>query len=228
MVLMKTPSEMPHRYRVLLPLIMTGVQLGLLAASLVVHREPWVLPAPSEQQTQTQADCSGEGCVSFSPTPDPRAGTILKMAMVLNLPAVFFGAFLDAASALIHFPHPPGEPALIGFSAVFAPVIWYRVGRWMDDLAMGGIVGDSTRHSAKAVWTSMSRAMAWFLFAVMLLSLLVERHRETDTTIFLQVVVILWTGAYLAGGFVGDRRRAARLRAPVVSPLAKIGNASSE
>jgi len=137
------------------------------------------------------------------------------MAMVLNLPAIFLGAFLGVAMALIHFPHPAGEPTLLGFSAVFVPVIWYRVGRWMDHLAMGGIVGDSTRHGAKAVWTGMVRAMVWFLFAVTLLGLLVERHRETDTTMFLQVVAILWAGAYLAGGFVGDRRRSARPSAPI-------------
>jgi hypothetical protein len=196
---------------------MTGVQLGLLAASLVVHREPWVLAAPPESQAQTQPDCSGEGCaVLFSPVPpEPRVGRILMMAMVLNLPAVFLGAVLHIAAGLIHFPHSTGEPALLGFSAVFVPVIWYRVGRWMDHLAVDSIQGESIQLSAKAVWTNVARAAAWFLFAIMLLSLLVERHRETDTTIFLQVISILWAGVYLAGGFVSDRRRARRLRAPV-------------
>jgi hypothetical protein len=214
---MKTLSATKHRFRVLLPLIMTGVQVGLLAASLVVHREPWVLAAPLESQAQTQPGCSGEDCtVSFSPaSPEPRAGRILMMAMVLNLPAVFLGAFLHIAAGLVYSPRSTGEPALLGFSAVFVPVIWYRVGRWMDDLAMGGIVGESTQLSAKAVWTIVTRAIAWFLFAIMLFSLLVERHRETDTIMFLQVISILWTGAYLAGGFGGDRRRAARLRTPV-------------
>ena len=133
---MKPPSEMKHRFRVLLPLIMTGVQLGLLTASLAIHREPWVLPTLPEPQAQAQDDCSGENCtVSFSPSPEPSAGNILKLAIVLNLPAVFPGPILDVVAALIHFPHPPGEPSQIGFSAVFVPVIWYRVGRWMDDLA---------------------------------------------------------------------------------------------
>jgi len=213
---MKTSSEAGHRFRVLLPLIMTAVQLGLLAASLVVHREPWVLPAPSESQAQTQADCSGEDCtVSFTLPPEPHFGRFLKMAMMLNLPAVLFGVVLDVVAVLIHFPHTAGEPTLLGFSAVFVPVIWYRVGRWLDDLAIGGIVAESTQFHAKAVWRMVARAIIWFLFAIMLLSLLVERHRETDTTMFLQVIAILWTGAYLAGGFLGDRRRAARLRAPV-------------
>jgi hypothetical protein len=212
---MKTSSEAGHRFRVLLPLIMTGVQLGLLAASLVVHREPWVLPAPPEPQAQSQADCSGEDCISFSPgPPEPRAGKFLEMAMALNLPAVFLGAVLHIVTVLVHFPHTSGEPTLLGFSAVFVPVIWYRVGKWLDDLVIGEIVAESTQFNAKAVWRIVTRAIVWFLFVLMLLSLLVERHRETDTTMFLQVISMLWTGAYLAGGFLGDRRRAARLRAP--------------
>jgi len=195
---------------------MTGVQLGLLAASLVVHREPWVLPAPSESQVQTQADSPGEdGIVSFTLPPEPRFGMFLKMAMILNLPAVFFGAVLHIVTVLIHFPHTSGEPTLLGFSAVFVPMIWYRVGRWLDDLATGGIIAESTPFNAKATWRMMARAIVWFLFVIMLLSMLVERHREADTTMFLQVISILWTGAYLAGGFLADRRRAARLRAPV-------------
>jgi hypothetical protein len=214
---MKTSSEAGHHFRVLLPLIMTGVQLGLLAASLVIHREPWVLPDLPESQAQTQADCSGEDCtVSFSPMPpEPRAGRFLKIAMVLNLPAVFLGAVLHIVAVLIHFPDTSGEPTLLGFSAVFVPVIWYRVGRWLDDLVISGIAAESTKFNAKAVWRMVTRAIVWFLLVLMLLSLLVERHRETDTTMFLQVISILWTGAYLAGGFLGDRRIAARLRAPV-------------
>jgi hypothetical protein len=189
---MKTSSEAGHRFRMLLPLIMTGVQLGLLAASLIIHREPWVLPAPPEPQSQSQSECSSENCISFSSgPPEPRAGRFLKMAMMMNLPAVYFGAVLTVVAALIHFPHPSGEPALLGFSAVFVPVIWYRVGRWLDNLAIGGIVAESTQFNAKAVWRMITRAITWFLFITMLLSLLVERHRETDTTLFLQAILIL-------------------------------------
>lgn len=202
-----------RRIRLLLPLIMTGVQLALLAVSLIVHREPWVIATPPVPQSQTPSDCSGEDCtVTFSPSPEPRAGRILMMAMVINLPAVFLGAVLHIAAALLHFPPSTGEPALLGFCAIFVPLIWYRVGRWVDDLATGGTAGDSVQFGAKALWTLVARGLVWFLFAIMLLSLLVERHRETNTTMVLQVISILWTAAYLVGGFVDDRRRAARLR----------------
>lgn len=212
---MKTSSRSGHRLRVLLPLIMTSVQLGLLAASLIIPREPWVLAAPPEPKAISQSDCPSEDCVTFSPGPsEPKAGRILKMAMVVNLPAVFLGAFLAIATALIHIPHPPGEPTLLGFSLVFVPLIWYRVGKWADDSASGGIVRESTQLSLTALWRILARVIVWFLFALMLLSLLVEYHREGETARFLIVISILWTGAYLAGGFLGDRRRAARLRAP--------------
>jgi hypothetical protein len=213
---MKTHSETVHRFRLLLPLVMTGVQLGLLAASLIVHHEPWVLPAPPESQAQAQPDCSGEVCsVSFSPNPpEPRLGRILTTAIVLNLPAVFLGSFLHLLAVFIHLPHPPGEPTDIAFGAVFVPLIWYRVGRWMDDLAAGRIAGKLSTVTPKTVWREFARVIAWFLFATLLLSLLVERHRESNGTRFLVVIAILWAGAYLAGGFLGDRQKRARLRAP--------------
>ena len=195
---------------------MTGVQLGLLTASLAIHREPWVLPTLPEPQAQAQDDCSGENCtVSFSPSPEPSAGNILKLAIVLNLPAVFPGPILDVVAALIHFPHPPGEPSQIGFSAVFVPVIWYRVGRWMDDLASPRMAEKPTQLGLKAVWTILARTAIWILFAMVLLSFLIEYYRESDTTKFVLVVSILWTGAYLAGGFLGDWWRSARRRVPV-------------
>ena len=141
------------------------------------------------------------------------------IAMVLNLPAVFLGAILHLVAVFIHFPHPPGEPTEIAFSVVFVPLIWYRVGRWMDELAEGGIAGVSGRLSAKALWTGVTRTIVWFLFATLLLSLLVERHRESNGTKFLAVTAIFWSGAYLAGGYFGDRRRKARIRpAAVVLP----------
>lgn len=195
---------------------MTGLQLGLLAASLIVHREPWVLPVPPESKAQSQADCSGEDCtVTFSPNPpELRAGRILKMAWVANLPAVFLGALLRTVAVLINFPNPPGEPTEIAFSVIFVPLIWYRAGRWMDGLSVGGIVGESTQSRRKVMWTGLARVLVWFLFAVLLLSLLFESHRESIETRFVLVVAIVWAGAYLAGGFMGDRRRMAQLRAP--------------
>ena len=51
---MNTQFTMKCRFRVLLPLIMTGVQQGLLAARLIVPREPWVLPTPPVSHAQSQ------------------------------------------------------------------------------------------------------------------------------------------------------------------------------
>jgi len=194
---------------------MTGVQLGLLAASLVVQREPWVLPTPPEPQAQAQEECSGDECTaSFSPNPEPNAGNILRIAMVLNLPAVFLGAVLHLVAVLIHFPHPPGEPSLLGFSAVFVPLIWYWVGRWVDNLAPGAIPEKTNQPNLQSVWTILARTAVWILFAMMLLSFLVEHHRESGATKFVMAITVLWTGAYLAAGFLGDRLRTAQHHAP--------------
>jgi hypothetical protein len=200
------------RLRVLLPLIMTGVQLGLFAASLIVPREPWVLPVAPGSHAQSQSEC-GENCVSFYPPPEPNLGRIVKAAMLLNLPAVFLGAILGIAASFLHVPN--GEPSLLGCSAVFVPVIWYRVGKWLDDQSMLENLHQSTQVSLKAVWTIVARAIIWFLFVMMLLALLFERHRNYGATEFMIVIWILWSGAYLGGGLWVDRRRSARRRAAV-------------
>ena len=204
---MKTPFR---SFRFLLPLIMTSVQLGLLTASLTVHREPWVLPVPAESHAQSQSECSGENCMSFSPSPpEPKAGWLVKAAMLLNLPAVFLGAVLDIVAGLLHVP--TGESTLLAFSAVFVPVIWFRIGRWVDVQA-----DKSSAPKVNSAGTIMARALVWCLFALILFSFLVERHREPETTKFLTEIAILWTSAYLAGGLWGDRRQSPQRRAAVV------------
>jgi hypothetical protein len=76
---------------------------------------------------------------------------------------------------------------------------------------MGGIAGGTAQFTAKAVWTSLTRVLAWLLFGISLLGLLFEFHRESNATKFMGVIVILWTGTYLTGGLLGDRQRKSRL-----------------
>lgn len=193
---------------------MTGVQLGLLAASLIVHREPWVLPNPPQSHAQNQSDCSGEDCIQFSPIPpEPRAGRTVKAAMVLNFPAVFLGAFLEIGAGLLHFR--TGEPSLLGFSAVFVPVIWYRVGKWLDAQSLYGNVGRSALLKVNSAWTLLARVLVWFVFAMMVWAFFFERHHHGDATSFMIAIWIFWTGAYLAAGLWGDWRRSSRRRTAV-------------
>jgi hypothetical protein len=188
---------------------MTSVQLGFVTASLTVHREPWVLPVPIESHAQSQSECSGENCISFSPSPpEPRAGWLVKAAMLLNLPAVFLGAVLEGVAGLLHVP--TGESTLLAFSIVFVPVIWFRISKWVDVQT-----GKSSAPKVNSARTIVARALVWGVLALMLFSFLVERHREPKTTKFLMEIAILWTGAYLTGGLWGDQRQSSRRRATV-------------
>ncbi len=212
---MKTQFRTGRSFRVLLPLIMTCVQLGLLAASVIVDREPWVRPYPPESNAQRQSQCSGDNCVSFSPGPHDRgSGRLVNAAMFLNLPAVILGAFLDIGVGLLHV-H-TNESWLLGFSAVFVPLIWYRVGKWLDDQSTFQSLNQSARRGAKSAWTIVVRVIVWSLFCLLLIAFLVEHQRESEATKFMSAVLFLWMGAYLAGGLLGDwRRRAARRREAV-------------
>jgi len=133
-------------------------------------------------------------------------------SLVLNLPAVYLGVVLHLMAGFLHIPFPSGEPTELAFGTVFVPMIWYRIGRWIDDLATDKYVGKTSHLNVKAVWTGVTRDIVWFLFAILLLSLLVEGHRESNATKFMVATAILWTGGYLGCGVLGDRRRKAQLR----------------
>lgn len=120
------------------------------------------------------------------------------MAMLLNLPAVFLGGILDVVAGVLHFP--TSEQSLLGFTSVFVPLIWFRVGRWLDDQFMSQNLRQST---LKSVLRISTRAFMWFLFVMMLAGLLLEHHRYAGSRNFMIVALILWTGAYLAGGLWG-------------------------
>jgi hypothetical protein len=199
-----------RRFRVLFPLIMTGLQLGLLGASLMVRREPWVLPTPPASHAQNQSGCPGENCVSFSPAAEPRAGRIIEIAILLNLPAIFLAGILDLVAGVLHFP--TGEPSLLGFALVFVPLVWYRIGKWLDDQFWPENLYQSARVTLKSVRRDLIRVIMWFLFVMTLLAFFFEHHRYAGSTSFMIMSFILWTGAYLAGGLWGDRKRSAHRR----------------
>ncbi len=192
------------RFRLLLPLVMAGLQVGLFAASLIFHNEPWVVASPAEVQAGSQPACSGDDCtVSFVPPPEPRLGEILKAAMVVNFPAVFLGVILQVLANLIHVPHVSGEPALIAFGAVFVPPVWYRTGKWVDGQVNGRTFGTPAPSIAMATWKFVARAFAWFTLSLMMVNVLFGHHHLTR---FFSAIWILWTGGFLACGLLGDWR----------------------
>jgi len=206
--LMNSSPHLCHRFRLLLPVIMTCVQLGLLAACLVIHREPWVLSAPPALPTPGSSPCAAENCVSFSPPPEPRFGRIIRLAMILNLPAVFLGACFEILLAV--FRVPTNEATLLASSAIFVPLIWSRIGNWIDAQSEFQTVSPSTPTKMGSAWAIVARASVWMSFLIMLFAFVVERHREGEPTRFVQAVAIAWTGIYVAVGLWGDWRRPSR------------------
>jgi hypothetical protein len=195
---MKTQFKVGRRFRVLLPLIMTAVQLGLLAASLIVPRQPWVVPYPPESH-QSQSQCSGVNCASFSPGSSDRGnGRLVYAAMLLNLPALILAAFLDIGLERLHV-H-TNESSILAFTAVFVPLIWYRVGKWIDDQSMFQNQNQSTHLRMKSAWKIVVRVVVWCLLGFSLISSM-GGNRD-----YITAALILWTGAYLAGGLVVDWR----------------------
>ena len=204
---MKSHSWNWRRFSVLLPLIMVVLQFGLLAASLIVNREPWVFPDPSIYPPPSESDCSGSDCtITFTMPPEPRMGVILKAEMLLNLPAVLLGSIFHIAAGAVHLPQSPGEPTLIGYSTLFVPLLWYRVGRWADDQMTEEIVLFRARVVVRTAWKQFTRVAVWTLFGISSCGFLFVDYHQSDATHYMEEVFILWAGVYLAVGLLADWR----------------------
>jgi L-asparagine transporter-like permease len=180
---------------------------------MVVHREHGFC-----QLRQHQLNQSVRATAAFRSLPllSRAAGRIVEMAILLNLPAVFLGGILDSVVGAHHFP--TGEQSLLEISVVFVPVIWYYVGKWLDNRFTPEKQHQSTQITLKAVCRILARAIVWFLFVMTFLAFLFERHRYPGSTNFMMVALILWAGVYLAGGLWGDHQRSARRRVVIESP----------
>ena len=136
---------------------------------------------------------------TFKPSEPPEASWELKTAIVLNLPAIFLGIIVAAILQRT------GDSAVIGFASFFVPILWNRIGLWIDRQL--GLSVPRKRLLLSSVLRFLLRLLAGFLFIAMVLSLTFEGHRLDYEQMFVSCVLILWSGAYLTCSFWGTQRK---------------------
>jgi hypothetical protein len=179
------------RFRVLLPIIMSV--MNLLLAVWSSHENAQQLNAGTSltaryQPVSLQNDAPAVG---FRPV-EIEPGIAVKVAIILNLPAVYAG--LICASLL----HRESEPAVIAVSTLFVPWLWLGIGRWID--RRRGILPMPTWPPSRArlIWVPLMRTAATFFLVVAIVGVTPLFRHRTEESAFMFGVMMLWSGAYLA------------------------------
>ena len=136
--------------------------------------------------------------LSFKPQEPPKASWELKTAIVLNLPAIFLGGVV--ASILRR----EGDTAVIAFASFFVPILWNRIGMWIDRQV--GFAAPGKRTLLSSVLRILLGSLAGFIFIVMVLSVMFETRHLDGERMFISAALIVWSGTYLACSFWGERR----------------------
>lgn len=207
-------------FRKLLPLVMTSVQLVLLALSLA---QQWHLPtSPAELHrkyppTAPYTEGDEDGTVSFSPQPqDIETTTVFKVAMATNLPAIFCGDFIAVALIPLGVKG-GGEALLIAIGALLGFQVWRLIGRWVDEQRAISHGIQSVRSKRRGILRSLLRGLAFLVLCLLTLSLPSLHHYHSAGTIFVVCTGIAWSGVYLLLSIWGEKRetRLARSKAVV-------------
>ncbi|UWZ83432.1 hypothetical protein [Occallatibacter riparius] len=183
------------RFRWLLPLVMTLVQLILFAVTAAHERAAVQRSALSIPVVQAAVLQEEGGTVSFEPITSPPPSLCDKIAAILNLPAMFGGAVLATVLGR------ETDASIMGFSVLFVPFVWWPIGSWVDQQVAG--IGVVRKGIAR-------RTARWMLRAVALLALIAAVFLSHDgwegQQDYSYIPVGIWTACYLICSFRGERR----------------------
>jgi hypothetical protein len=177
---------------------MTLANLALFAISVSQQHSQKIAANPESAAYREAAYQEGE-TLRFQPD-EPKASRIVKLALVLNLPAVFCGIVVCGIFGS------GSDTAILGFTEAFVPLLWYPIGRWVDQQLLLSMSAPTRASKFGVIKQNVLRALSAFLLVVMLLEFTPLYHHRTSETEFLSATVILWCAPYLVCSFWGERR----------------------
>ena len=139
-----------------------------------------------------------EGGMPIDPIRPAPLTLAFKVAIVLNLPAVFAGALVAAALSL------ESDLSLLWASTLFVPLLWFGIGRWLD-----GVFGFRPRPARlpspwRGFWVLLS--VGFLLLAVSSIAHL-DRNFTSDA-IWITAALSFWSVLFLAMSGSGYVQRA--------------------
>jgi len=187
------------KLRWILPVLMTLANLSLLAISMSHGPGTRTALQRPDRAGYENVALQDDETLSFKPSEPPRASWELKTAVALNLPAVFLGGIIAAIL------HRSSDSAVIGFASFFVPILWNRIGLWIDRQIGVAAPGKWPRLSSALCF--LLGALAGVIFIVMVLSAAFEARHLDGERMFISAALFVWSGTYLAFSFWGARRK---------------------
>jgi hypothetical protein len=187
------------QYRWIFPPLMTLVNICLLVLNLI--QQPSVRNGLFDSTSaRNQQVVFQDGTIVFQPTQPPKTSTVLKAAIILNLPVVWVAFIL--AGLLRH----EGDSMYIGLSTIFVPFLWYSIGGWLDSQLRTVITEPRKKSKLSSQFRKLLRVVAAFFLACSILGIAPTHSHRTSETNFLFGTIMLWSASYLGCSFWGERR----------------------
>lgn len=185
------------RFRVWLPCAVTALMLCLCAISLATRRPSAKPDAPAAK--------SGEDTVTFSPSPYPKTSLLIKAAIVVDAPAIELGGLVLVIPLLL-LGMPGGEVVWIGAGALLTPLIWFPIGRWVDQQIAGRLIAPRSWPLLRELGRFGLCSLSGVCLLAGIFSLTPLYHHRTSESVFLSAVLVLWCGGYMACSIAGGWR----------------------
>lgn len=175
-----------HRigFRRVLPLVFTLIHVVLISfaptrqlpGSARVYRNSEYRPVAYQEGASVPMEM-------FEP---PLLKPVQKIALILELPAMFLATLISAAL------FPRNETAWMYTSIPLVPFVWYAIGRWLD-----GLIGYSARLRLSRILRRSLTVPAFWVLCVSVAGLTpLYRHRTADTY-WVFSGLVLWSGLCL-------------------------------
>ena len=177
--------------RRLLPVAFTFMHLVLVldAAMHQPHRLSGIHSPLAYHAVEYQEDISMPA-ESMEPKPLTPA---MKVAMVLNLPALLAG--VPIAAFLFH----ESDMSLLCVSTLFVPPLWFGIGCWVD-----GLLGYRPVRASRP-WRGFWTVLSAILLCASIVSVTPINHHHVPDTYWVGTALILWSVLFFvisASGFV--------------------------
>jgi hypothetical protein len=180
--------------RRILPLIFTLVHIVLVWFALA-HQSRASANVSSDSEYRYVAYQEGSG-VPMKTLEPSQLKPVQKIALILNLPAMFLAAVIAAVL------FPLNDRALMYISIAFVPLVWYVIGKWLD-----GILGYCERLRLPGPLRGLLALPAVGILCVSMAGLTPLYHHRTANTYWVFIGLLIWSGLCIAIMLSSSARR---------------------
>lgn len=200
------------KFRLVLPCAVIAIMMCLFAVSVATMKPREAARSALTEQTNSEA-------ISFEPTFYKKTSLVFKGATAVDFPAIACGVVV--AIPLFAAGVQGGDVLWTGLGALFTPLIWWPLGRWVDEQIAGRFIAPRKKSRLREFFRILLRFLAGIYLLGGIMIALPSNHHRTEESNFMSAVLIVWCGGYLLCSFLGAWRIR---RESLIAPAAPIAH----